>query len=634
MSFNKRVFYQSKFKLSNVRTVCGVYPVRRPGINRADANHFTSNGVRKSENSNGVRIDLFGKVNQMKRTMLTILALALCPMLCQARTGGAATMDTAFNPMSIEAGQLPTPIVTDNSVEVCLNSRYSQHSLSGTAGAQQLSNIVWAAGRAPFTGTHRDIYVLTPSATYLYDPHSHSLTWHSSEVRDDGAFAIRYESELDFDTGVSFMPALLASVSLWKSTEPPVASCPKGIGYPKARLIFGAQPVSGLTTKLAVHSSVPEGEPGWLPDPSTTGDNRLEEVLANLKYVSSFAQTNLTLQQISQILWAGYGCTEHTPSGKAGLTVPSAYASYYLTRSIYLANENGVFRYHNRNPGTNLATRDHRIEQIDSAQAGRGGTRPADARGRLQSAVSGLPQAPCYVILCLDSSYVGQEYAHLETGFVAGSMLIQATAIDLGCYFNPQLTSVEQKNIQAATNIPASHIPQAIVSIGSLEVRVSISVVLQGDGRPDIGWAVPLTVKFFTPGADVLNGTPAYQFNLTTTKSAAGNSAFCQATGLAPGIYDITALGRSTLMNIRRGMVISAPGTSVDLGTLLEGDANQDNIVDFDDYAVLSACWLTSKDKAEYNAGVDFDRNGLINAADLSLLAANWLRTSPIEILP
>jgi hypothetical protein len=552
--------------------------------------------------------------------MLTILALVLCPVFCQAQL--------------IDTDNLPSPIITENSVEVCLNSRYSQHSLRGTANTQQISNIVWAAGKAPFTGTHRDIYLLTPSATYLYDPNSHSLTWHSDQARDDGAFAIRYESELDFDTGVSFMPALLASVSLCNSTESPVASCPKGIGYPKARLIFGVQTVNRLTTQLAVHCSLPEGEPGWLPDPSTTGDNSLEEVLANLNYVSSFAQTNLTLQQISRILWAGYGCTDHTPSGKAGLTVPSAWANYYLTRSIYLANENGVYRYHNRNPATNLSTRDHRIEQIDSSSVGRGDPRPADARGRLQSAVSGLPQAPCYVIICLDSSYVGQEYAHLETGFVAGDMLIQATAIDLGCYFNPALTSTEQKSIQSATNIPASHIPQAIVSIGPLEILVSISVVLQGDGRPDIGWAVPLTVKFFTPGADVLNDIPAYEFNLTTTRSATENTAVCEATGLAPGTYDVTALGRSTLMNIKRGAVISAPQTSVDLGTLLEGNVNQDEIVDFDDYAVLSTCWLASKDQEEYNAKADFDRNGLINAVDLSLFADNWLKTSPIEILP
>ena len=555
----------------------------------------------------------------MKRTISIILALALWAILYQAQI--------------VKADVLPAPIVTDNSVEACLNSRYSQHSLRGTANMQQLSNVLWAAGRAPVTGTHRDIYVATRTATYSYDPGDHSLNWDSGNPTDDGAFAIIYGSQLDFDTGVSFMPALLASVSLCKSSESPVASCPKGIGYPKARLIFGVQGGTGLTTDLVVHSSVPEGEPGWLPDPCTVGDNSLEEVLANLNYASSFAQTNLTLQQISQILWAGYGCTDHRPSGKAGLTVPSAWANYYLTRSIYLANENGVYRYHNRNPSTNLASRDHRIEQM-TIPAPRGGQPSTAARVNLQAAVGGLPQAPCYVILCLDSSYAGQEYARLEAGFVAGNMLIQATAIGLGCHFTSQLNSAEQSSIRAATGIPASHVPQAIVSIGSIEAVASISVVLQGGGRPDAAWAVPLTFKFFSAGSDVLNDAPIYEFNLTTTKSATEDVAVCEVSGVAPGTYDITAASESTLMNVKRGVVISAPQTSVDLGTLLEGNANQDNIVDLDDYALLSICWLAATAQAAYDVGTDFDRNGLINAADLCLLAANWLSSSPVEILP
>ena len=568
----------------------------------------------------------------MKRIMSTILALALCLMLCQAQMVEAATMGTTFYLIAIDADQLPSPIVTGNSVEACLNSRYSQHSLGGTASTQQLSNVLWAAGRAPFTGTHRDIYVLTPAGTYLYDPNGHSLSWHSNDVRDDGAFSIRYERQLDFDAGVSFMPALLASVSLCRSTESPVASCPKGLGYPKTRLIFGVQAGKGLTSELAAHCSVPEGAPGWLPDPCTAGDNSLEEVLANLKYGSSFSQTNLTLPQISQILWAGYGCSAHmTTNSRAGLTVPSAYANYYLTQSIYLANENGVYRYHNRNPSTNKATRDHRIEQLSSA---RGGLQSADVRGNLRSAVSGLPEAPCYLILCLDSSYVGQEYAHLEVGFVAGSMLIQATAIGLGCHFKTGLTSGERTGIQAATYIPSSHIPQAVVSIGPIEVMVSISVVLQGDGRPDAGWVVPLTVRFFPPGADVLNDTPTYNFQLTSTKSAAGNAAICKATGITPGTYDVTIQGEYTLMNVKRNVVILAPNTSVDLGTLLEGNANQDSIINLYDLAILSMSWLASKTNAEYDLRTDFDRNGLINTADLYLLMSNWLKTSPVEITP
>jgi hypothetical protein len=391
--------------------------------------------------------------------ILTIMVLVLCLMLCQVRVVEAVVVSTILDPLFIGTGPLPEPIVTQNSVEICLNSRYSRHALGGTAADQQISNIVWAAGKAPFTGTHRDIYIATPTGTYLYDPNNHSLSFDSNDIRDDGAFAIIYESQLDFDTGVSFMPALLASVSLCNSTESPVASCPKGIGYPKSRLIFGVQEVGGLTYELVVHSSVSEGEPGWLPDPSTTGENSIEVVLANLNYVEHFVQTDLTLQQISQTLWAGYGCTPHiTNNGRNGLTVPSARANYYLTRAIYLANEDGVYRYHNRNPSTDLTTMDHRLEQV----------KLDDVRDSLRSAVSSLPKAPCYVILCLDSSIGLSELTGLETGFVAGNMLIQASAIGLGCHFKTELTSGEQGSIQTATGIPLSHLPQVVVSIGPL----------------------------------------------------------------------------------------------------------------------------------------------------------------------
>jgi hypothetical protein len=180
-------------------------------------------------------------------------------------------------------------------------------------------------------------------------------------------------------------------------------------------------------------------------------------VLANLKYTGNFNQTNLTKQQISQILWAGYGCTPHVSSnGSMGLTVPSAMARYYLTGTIYLVNENGVYRYQNRNPSTDLTTRDHRMERIN----------PDDVRDSLRSAVTGVSQAPCYIVLCLNSSDAGQEFAQLEAGFVAGNMLMQATAVDMGCYFKTNLSPAEQQAIQNATGIPSSHIPQAVVSLG------------------------------------------------------------------------------------------------------------------------------------------------------------------------
>jgi hypothetical protein len=250
----------------------------------------------------------------------------------------------------------------------------------------------------------------------------------------------------------------------------------------------------------------------------------------------------------------------------------------------------------------------------------------------LRSAVGGLPQAPCYAVLCLDSANAGVEFAQLETGFVAGSMLMQATALGLGCHFTTRLTAAEQKAIQAATNIPALHIPQVIVSIGPLEATVTVSMSLQGDRRPDAGWAVPLTVRTFPPGADVLSGAATQEFRSTSFMSPSGETALCQVSGVTPGVYDVAVSGESTLMNVRRAVTISAPATSLDMGTLLEGNANQDCVVDLDDCVILAACWRASLQQGPYDRRADFDRNGFIDVDDLSLLAANWLRRSPVEV--
>lgn len=354
-------------------------------------------------------------------------------------------------PGAESAISLPQPIPTGQSIEICLNSRYSEHNPRGTATDQQLSNVLWAAGKAPVTGAFRNIYVATPSGTYLYDPVSNSLNLYSKDIADRGAFVMSYERELVFDAGVAYMPAILASVSQWGANGVSVSSCPM-----RSKLYFGVQDVRGLTSEVVAHCSLPETDEGWLPDPQTTGSDTIEAVLTNLKYVDNFSQTNLTKQQISQLLWAGYGCTPHqVANNRKGLTVPSAIARYFLTGTIYLVNENGVYRYHNRNPDTDLTTRDHRLERIKSG----------DVREDLRSAL-GLNRAPCYVVLCLNSADAGQEFAQLETGFVAGNMLMQATAMDLGCYFRTKITSVEQQAFKNAAGIPSSHIPQAIVSLG------------------------------------------------------------------------------------------------------------------------------------------------------------------------
>lgn len=70
----------------------------------------------------------------------------------------------------------------------------------------------------------------------------------------------------------------------------------------------------------------------------------------------------------------------------------------------------------------------------------------------------------------------------------------------------------------------------------------------------------------------------------------------------------------------------------MDLGTLAEGNANNDLIVDLADVVQLSNAWMTLDEQAGYSILSDFDRNDQINLDDLLLLVSSWMLLSPIEL--
>lgn len=345
------------------------------------------------------------------------------------------------------AGPLPPPIDTGLSTALCLNSRVSSHSsLYGTATEQQISNVLWAAGRAPITGAYRTIRLSTGEGTYTYHPEDHSLEYCSGETVSN-AFRINYDRELDFDAGVSYAMALAASVSLWTGTQSQVASCPQ-----MSDLNFGIRSVPGLSDELVAISS-----DDTLPDPQTDGDDSFSAIVSNLSLRDHFPPGLLTQAELSQLLWAGYGCTPHwTANNRGGLTMPSWVAEYFLTGRIYLVHDT-VLRFCNR-VGSNLGTRDHRLELVQGA----------DVRDAVRQVLGDLATPPCYILLCLTASGLDTWYQRLETGFVAGGILAQATPMGLGCKFRAPISTDEQEALQQITQIPSGDYPHAVVAVGKV----------------------------------------------------------------------------------------------------------------------------------------------------------------------
>ena len=184
-----------------------------------------------------------------------------------------------------------------------------------------------------------------------------------------------------------------------------------------------------------------------------------------------------------------------------------------------------------------------------------------------------------------------------------------------------------------------AHITASVSTITSNQVTVNvtnefltsinISVALQGGSRTDEGWVVPLTVKFFDNSTGV-SGALLYTFIENTTKS--GSTAIATVSGITPGTYDISAVTPHCLTNVKRGVVTYAPTTSVNLGTLLEGNADSNDAVNITDFGILAASYGKSTGDPGYDARADFDRSGIVNITDFGLLAANYGKSAPIVI--
>jgi hypothetical protein len=215
--------------------------------------------------------------------------------------------------------------------------------------------------------------------------------------------------------------------------------------------VFGRMSVTGLTDSCVAISS-----DSTLPQPATDRADTFELLVGGMRQDSAFDPAALPLSSISQLLWAGYGVTPHMPTGKRGLTVPSAVANYYLTQHIYVATDTAVMRYHNRlPPGTNMSTSDHRLQLVTSG----------DRRDSVRAACGRLPAtAPVYIVVCYTDTTTA--WAILETGFVGFQYLMEAHALGLQGRLTAPIAPSERTAIIAALGLPSTDLPVLIFAAG------------------------------------------------------------------------------------------------------------------------------------------------------------------------
>ena len=165
------------------------------------------------------------------------------------------------------------------------------------------------------------------------------------------------------------------------------------------------------------------GERIQLPEPRYDSETSVEEALAQRRSIRDYADENLTLDELSQLLWAAQGIT--APWG--GRTAPSAGALYPLELYVVVGTveglESGVYRYR---------PQEHELEKV----------KDGDARAALADAALGqefITDAAITIVFTAvyertTAKYRerGIRYVYMEAGHAAQNVYLQAVALDLG----------------------------------------------------------------------------------------------------------------------------------------------------------------------------------------------------------
>jgi len=231
---------------------------------------------------------------------------------------------------SAQVQSLPPPVTHGNSFEIISNSRYPAHSgFTSSLSDTVLSSVLWAMSRVPSLGSsYREFYVATPTNVYLYDSVAHALNVHlagNHRYSANSAFEVGIAVERSEEAGLAVQAGLLAGDAFWSTGSGAVISCPMAFAANHANSnwnpshtinmvdVFGRMSVTGLTDSCVAISS-----DSSLPQPATDGADTFDLLVSGMDQDTMFEPTNLSLSAVSQLLWAGYGVTPHTPTGKRG----------------------------------------------------------------------------------------------------------------------------------------------------------------------------------------------------------------------------------------------------------------------------------------------------------------------------
>lgn len=201
-------------------------------------------------------------------------------------------------------------------------------------------------------------------------------------------------------------------------------------------------------TSLPVPPDMQPGATITLLQPEARGPLSLEETLLSRRSVRDFTEEELTLNEVSQLLWAMQGITNE----QGGRTAPSAGAIYPL--EVYVALPQGFYHY---------SPYRHELDLRESADV-----RDVIAKDSLKQASVYNAMAVFLITGVVERTAHTYEdraerYMFMEAGHVAQNMHLQAVALGLG---SVPVGAFIDAHLHEDLFLPEDHKPLYVLPVG------------------------------------------------------------------------------------------------------------------------------------------------------------------------
>jgi SagB-type dehydrogenase family enzyme len=190
---------------------------------------------------------------------------------------------------------------------------------------------------------------------------------------------------------------------------------------------------------------------GKLPAPKLKGHVSIEETLNQRQSIRQFQDKPLSIEQVSQLLWAAQGIT-HSWGERKFRTAPSAGATYPF--ELYVFTSSGGYKYNTVEHSLSRAFDDDLRKAISEASLG-------------QTAVS---DAHAVFVLTMIEERTSQRYGDrayryicMEAGHIAQNIHLMAVALGLG---SVPVGAFNDEEVAKILSIDEGEVPLYIIPVG------------------------------------------------------------------------------------------------------------------------------------------------------------------------